>query len=70
MVLVHLAAFRQIFISSHAALLCGHTFLGASIILLTIALRAMMYPLNAWSIRSSIRDAGDRPESKSGAGKI
>lgn len=27
----------------------------ASIILLTIALRAMMYPLNAWSIRSSIR---------------
>lgn len=27
----------------------------ASIILLTIALRAMMYPLNAWSIRSSIK---------------
>lgn len=26
-----------------------------SIILLTIALRAMMYPLNAWSIRSSIK---------------
>ncbi len=27
----------------------------ASIILLTIALRAMMYPLNSWSIRSSIK---------------
>ena len=27
----------------------------ASIILLTVALRIMMYPLNAWSIRSSIR---------------
>jgi len=27
----------------------------ASIILLTIALRAMMYPLNAWSIRSSMK---------------
>lgn len=27
----------------------------ASIILLTIALRAMMYPLNAWSIRSSLK---------------
>lgn len=27
----------------------------ASIVLLTIALRAMMYPLNAWSIRSSTR---------------
>ena len=27
----------------------------AAIILLTIALRAMMYPLNAWSIRSSVK---------------
>ena len=27
----------------------------ASIILLTIALRAMMYPLNAWSIKSSVK---------------
>lgn len=27
----------------------------ASIILLTVALRAMMYPLNAWSIRSSMK---------------
>ncbi|MBM3184010.1 MAG: membrane protein insertase YidC [Chlamydiae bacterium] len=27
----------------------------ASIVLLTIALRAMMYPLNAWSIRSSLK---------------
>lgn len=36
----------------------------ASIILLTIALRAMMYPLNAWSIRSSIRMQEIAPKAK------
>lgn len=36
----------------------------ASIILLTIALKAMMYPLNAWSIRSSIRMQAVAPKVK------
>jgi YidC/Oxa1 family membrane protein insertase len=36
----------------------------ASIILLTIALRAMMYPLNAWSIRSSIKMQAIAPKVK------
>ncbi len=36
----------------------------ASIILLTIALRAMMYPLNAWSIRSSLKMQAIAPKVK------
>lgn len=36
----------------------------ASIILLTIALRAMMYPLNAWSIRSSVKMQQIAPKAK------
>ncbi len=36
----------------------------ASIILLTIALRAMMYPLNAWSMKSSIKMQAIAPKVK------
>ena len=36
----------------------------ASIILLTIALKAMMYPLNAWSIRSSVKMQAIAPKVK------
>lgn len=35
---------------------------GVSIILLTVALRAMMYPLNAWSIRATARMQKINPE--------